>query len=252
MAIASRIGRRLSAAPAAGTWASTALVMCLPACLTNWSVRSDAHRTAPGMAGVASLLQCGRIYVYSYAYTTRSSQELRCRRAEQDDLRLRRRPPPLPARPGARRRQPLGGDLRCPSSLRRRRGGPARGLRRDHRPGRARQGPQGPVHRRPPRRMGQHVVQPRRDLPRLPRPEGQVRPPHRAQPRLHRWSTPRASRPAGAAISGSATSATGARPASRPSRSSRTLEELRDKIPPQLYDMVAGSAQQPAVEDLDI
>jgi EXLDI family protein len=31
-----------------------------------------------------------------------------------------------------------------------------------------------------------------------------------------------------------------------------TLEELRDKIPPQLYDMVAGHAQQPTVEDLDI
>ena len=31
-----------------------------------------------------------------------------------------------------------------------------------------------------------------------------------------------------------------------------TLEELRDKIPPQLYDMVAGHARQPTVEDLDI
>ena len=31
-----------------------------------------------------------------------------------------------------------------------------------------------------------------------------------------------------------------------------SLEELRDKIPPQLYDMVAGPAQRPAVEDLDI
>ena len=31
-----------------------------------------------------------------------------------------------------------------------------------------------------------------------------------------------------------------------------TLEELRERIPPQLYDMVAGPAQQPAVEDLDI
>ena len=31
-----------------------------------------------------------------------------------------------------------------------------------------------------------------------------------------------------------------------------TLEELRDKIPPQLYDMVAGHAPGPAVEDLDI
>ncbi len=31
-----------------------------------------------------------------------------------------------------------------------------------------------------------------------------------------------------------------------------SLEALRDRIPAQLYDMVAGSAQQPAVEDLDI
>ncbi len=31
-----------------------------------------------------------------------------------------------------------------------------------------------------------------------------------------------------------------------------TLEELRERIPPQLYDMVAGSAQQVPVEDLDI
>ncbi len=31
-----------------------------------------------------------------------------------------------------------------------------------------------------------------------------------------------------------------------------TLEELRERIPPQLYDIVADSAQQPTVEDLDI
>jgi EXLDI family protein len=31
-----------------------------------------------------------------------------------------------------------------------------------------------------------------------------------------------------------------------------SLEELRERIPPQLYDMVAGSAKQPPVEDLDI
>ena len=31
-----------------------------------------------------------------------------------------------------------------------------------------------------------------------------------------------------------------------------TLEELREHIPQQLYDRVAGVAQQPAVEDLDI
>ena len=31
-----------------------------------------------------------------------------------------------------------------------------------------------------------------------------------------------------------------------------SLDELRERIPPQLYDSVAGSARQPAVEDLDI
>ena len=31
-----------------------------------------------------------------------------------------------------------------------------------------------------------------------------------------------------------------------------SLEELRTRIPPQLFDMVAGSAKQPPVEDLDI
>ena len=31
-----------------------------------------------------------------------------------------------------------------------------------------------------------------------------------------------------------------------------SLEALRERIPPQLFDMVSGSAQQPVVEDLDI
>jgi EXLDI family protein len=31
-----------------------------------------------------------------------------------------------------------------------------------------------------------------------------------------------------------------------------TLDALRDKVPPQLFEMVAGSAAQPPVEDLDI
>jgi EXLDI family protein len=31
-----------------------------------------------------------------------------------------------------------------------------------------------------------------------------------------------------------------------------SLEDLRQRIPPQLFDMVAGSAKQPPVEDLDI
>ncbi len=43
---------------------------------------------------------------------------------------------------------------------------------------------------------------------------------------------------------------------SRPAESSLevfdSLDQLRDRIPPQLYDMVAGSADRPAVENLDI
>ena len=43
---------------------------------------------------------------------------------------------------------------------------------------------------------------------------------------------------------------------SRPAESTldvfESLEELRARIPAQLYDMVAGSARQPLVEDLDI
>ncbi len=44
----------------------------------------------------------------------------------------------------------------------------------------------------------------------------------------------------------------GSRPAESTLEVVETLEGLRDKIPPQLYDMVAGAAQQPPVEDLDI
>ena len=32
----------------------------------------------------------------------------------------------------------------------------------------------------------------------------------------------------------------------------KSLDELRDRIPPQLFDMVAPAARQPAIEDLDI
>ena len=31
-----------------------------------------------------------------------------------------------------------------------------------------------------------------------------------------------------------------------------TLDELRDKVPPELFDMVSRSARQPTVEELDI
>ena len=97
-----------------------------------------------------------------------------------------------------------------------------------------------------------HDVQSRRDIPRLPWPDGQVRPPRRAERRNPRWSTPKASRPAGAATSASATSATGSTPGESTLDVIESLDELRERIPPQLFDMVAGSAQRPPVEDLDI
>jgi EXLDI family protein len=31
-----------------------------------------------------------------------------------------------------------------------------------------------------------------------------------------------------------------------------SLEQMRERIPPQLYEIVAGSATTPSVEDLDI
>ena len=181
-----------------------------------------------------------------------SSREIRCTRAEQDDLRLAGRPPPLPASAGARRRQPVGRHLRCSQSLRRHRGGQARGLRRGHRSGRDRQGPQGPLHRRPPRRVDQHEQQRRRAVPGLARPDRQVRRSTSSGAPTSRWSTRTASRPAGAAISASGTSATAPAPPSRPSTSSTTLDELRPRIPPQLYDMVARAPGEPEVEDLDV
>ena len=113
------------------------------------------------------------------------------------------------------------GDRRCPPPLRRRRGGPARGLRRDHRPRRARQGPQGPLHRRPPRRVGQLDVEPRT------RPSGSTAAgPASSSLHVERSAGLHDGRRRGQAgrlarlPRASATSATAARPASRPSRSS--------------------------------
>jgi EXLDI family protein len=31
-----------------------------------------------------------------------------------------------------------------------------------------------------------------------------------------------------------------------------TVDELREKLPPELFDLVAAAAKQPVVEDLDI
>ncbi len=58
-----------------------------------------------------------------------------------------------------------------------------------------------------------------------------------------RWSTARASRPAGADTWARQRQLRQQAAPNRPSRSSTTLEELREKIPPQLYDMVAASAE---------
>ena len=44
----------------------------------------------------------------------------------------------------------------------------------------------------------------------------------------------------------------GSRPAESTVEVVESLEALREKVPPQLYDMVAASAGQPEVEDLDI
>ena len=89
--------------------------------------------------------------------------------------------------------------------------------------------------------VGRTPRQPRDSLPRLSRPQRQVRPPHRAHARLVDASTRRASRPAGAAPRASATSAT-AQHAGRvdPRGRRRRVDELRDKVPPELFDMVAA------------
>ena len=44
----------------------------------------------------------------------------------------------------------------------------------------------------------------------------------------------------------------GNRPGESTLEVAESIEQLRDKIPPQLYEMVAASATQPPVEDLDI
>ena len=116
--------------------------------------------------------------------TTRTGRRLRCGRAEQDHLCLRWRPQALPAGPGARGRQPLRGDRRRAQALRRRPGGPPRGLRRRRRPRGRRLRAQGPVHGVLVGEWVDSQRQARRPLPRLARPRGQVRPPRRAQRRV--------------------------------------------------------------------
>ena len=147
--------------------------------------RADRHDLSISRIRRSSGLAFSDGYTYTPTYGQSSSQEIRCQRAEQDDLRLAGRPRSLPAGAGARRRQPVRRDLRCAQSLRRHRGREARGLRRDQGPRRVRQGPQGPIHRAPPGRVGELQQQRLRALPRLARPDRQVRRPRRAQRRLH-------------------------------------------------------------------
>ena len=210
---------------------------------------SDGAAYDVGRDGVLALLVDIRIRLLIAASDMNGARMLRCRTRRSTS---RMGPPHLSACPGACRRQSLGRDRCRAAPLRRRRGGPARGFRRDHRPRRARQGPEGPLRRGAPRRVGQHDVQPRRR-----RTASTVAGPASSSStssaaRTARWSTTRASRQVGAATSASATSATGQHQGSRRSSVVESLDELRERIPPQLFDMVAGSARQPAVEDLDI
>ena len=78
-------------------------------------------------------------------------------------------------------RESLRGDRHGAPTVRRRPGGTPRGFRRRRRPGRHRLWPQGPLHRRPRRRMVGQPFQDRGPLPRLARPRRQVRRPHGAQ-----------------------------------------------------------------------
>ena len=84
------------------------------------------------------------------------------------------------------------------------------------------------------------VAQPRRDIPRLPRPHREVRPPHRAQRRLHdgqrRGQAGRLAR-----LPRDRQHQLRRDPGESTLEVIETLEELREQIPPQLYDMVAGS-----------
>ena len=105
--------------------------------------------------------------------------------------------------------------------------------------------PQGPLRRPAPRRVGQLVAGSGRE------PTGSTA----AAPagtfsmssavgRVHDGRRRRASRPAGADTLGWATSATGRTPAESTLEVVDTLEALRAKVPPQLYDMVAGSTDR--------
>ena len=111
-----------------------------------------------------------------------------------------------------------------------------------------RPGPQGPLRRRPPRRVARHVAAAAsRHSASTAAGTGKFVL-HVERSAESGWSTPRASRPAGAATSASAEHQLRITPGESTLEVVDTLEELRDKVPPQLFDMVArlGAASRPS------
>ena len=138
----------------------------------------------------------------------------------------------LPAGAGARRRQPLGGDRRCPPALCRRRGGPKEGFDEVI----VRVGPgKGRKVRFTGVLLGEwlELVARAASTTTASGAAGRASTSStRARARTDGWSTPTASRPAGAATWASATSATAARPAESTLDVVGPLDELHDRVPP--------------------
>ena len=167
--------------------------------------------------------------------------ELRCARAEQDHLRLATETSPSTSAPRsspATTSRPRSRPPSVATSTSRRE---ARGLRRDHRPRRPGQGPQGPLHRRPPRRVAQHA-----------------RTAATRRFRVYRGRTGKfvlhvergpdftmvdaEGKPAGwRGYLGIGNLSYGTTPAESTLEVIESLDELRERIPPQLYEMVADS-----------
>ena len=101
--------------------------------------------------------------------------------------------------------------------------------------------------------MGQHVLQPRRALPRLARPHRASSSSTSSAAPTTRWST-QDGKPAGwRGYLGIGNISYGSTPGESTLEVIETLDELRPRIPPQLYDMVARvAAASRTVEDLDI
>ena len=116
----------------------------------------------------------------------------------------------------------------------------------------ARQGPQGPVRRRPPRRVAQHDVTAGSErVPCLSRPDRQARPPHRAQPGF--TTVDAEGKPAGwRGYLGIGNISYGSTPGESTLEVFESFEELREKIPPRALRHGRRHSAQPAVEDLDI